>query len=50
MAKRKKDIQITVLADQETKEVRVKFEQGEIIVERIPFKPPSREEDEHHGK
>ncbi len=49
MAKRKKDVQITVYADKDTREIRVKFEPGEIIVERIPVEPPSREEDESHG-
>jgi len=49
MAKNKKDVQITILADKDIREIRVRFEPGEIIVERIPFKPPSREDDESHG-
>jgi len=49
MAKNKKDVQITISADNETREIRVRFEPGEIIVERIPFEPPRREEDESHG-
>ena len=50
MANKKKDIQITIYADKDTREIRVKLEPGEIIVKRIPVEPPNKQEDEPHAK
>ena len=50
MAKRKKDVQITISADKNTREIRVKFGQDEIIVERIPVEPPNQKQGESYER
>jgi len=49
MANRKKDVQITINADKDTREIRVKLGPDEIIVELIPVESPNKQEDESHG-
>ena len=50
MANRKKDVQITISADKDTREIRVRLEPGEIIVERTPVEPPNQKQGESYER
>ena len=50
MANRKKDVQITINADKDTRKIRVKLEPGEIIVELIPVESPNQKQGESYER